>query len=306
MKQSSKSFTPAPPLHIPQDDCPLSQQVVCNLAEAEVDEDSTGVVEELSNLFMWGQVKHKNVPRHCGEAIENPMRRLQFVLELLKEQRDLHIARLQSRHDARLRDGQRGFTFTDEDMKEVLNTWRYDARTWMNEDSLRTYQGMWRDWKRDEAHRFVKKRFNAMKFHLLGNSALVDITIRCNLIGAVQPAALREFMRLWKEYRETPTCRRAQEASEKRPRWQPQRYKKIKELRNLIDRGKWIKEWVDANWNHWNLLSDSDLRLYQAYCSGELHEELNAVKEIPIGVAFPGAASNIMSAGQPNCFNSTR
>ena len=302
MKQSSKSFTPAPPLHIPQDDCPLSQQVVCNLAEAEVDEDSTGVVEELSNLFMWGNVKHKTVPRHCGEAIENPMRRLQFVLELLKEQRDLHIARLQGRHDARLRDGQRGFTFTDEDMKEVLNTWRYDARTWMNEDSLRT----WWTLTRDEAHGFVKKRFNAMKFHLLGNSALVDITIRCNLIGAVQPAALREFMRLWEEYRETPTCRHAHEASVPRPSWKPQRYARIKELREKIDHAERIKKWIDKDWNHWFLLSDVHKRLYQDYCAGALHYELNAVKQIPIGSAFPGAASNIMSAGQPALFNSTR
>ena len=182
LKQSAKSFTPAPPLHIPQDDCPLSQQVVYNLAEAEVDEESTCVVDELSNLFMWGSVKDKRVPGHFEEAIESPMRRLQLVLELLQEQRDLHIVRLQSRHDARLRGGQRGFTFTDEDMKEVLNTWRYDPRTWMNEDSLAT----WWTLTRDEAHSFVKRRFNAMKF-----------TIRCNLIGAVQPAALREFMRLW-------------------------------------------------------------------------------------------------------------
>ena len=74
-------------------------------------------------------------------------------------------------------------------------------------------------------------------------------------------------------------------------------------MRDHIDRCKWIKECIDANRNHWNLLSDSDLRLYQDYCSGALHDELNAVKEIPIGTAFPGAASNIMSAGQPNCFN---
>ena len=46
--------------------------------------------------------------------------------------------------------------------------------------------------------------------------------------------------------------------------------------------------------------------LYQDYCSGALHDELNAVKQIPIGSAFPGAASNIMSAGQPELFNSTR
>ena len=94
-------------------------------------------------------------------------------------------------------------------MKEVLNTWRYDPRTWMNEDSLAT----WWTLTRDEAHSFVKRRFNAMKF-----------TIRCNLIGAVQPAALREFMRLWKEYLETPTCRQSHDTSVPRHPLQPQRY----------------------------------------------------------------------------------
>ena len=176
-------------------------------------------------------------------------------------------------------------------MKEVLNTWRYDPRTWMNEDSLAT----WWTLTRDEAHSFVKRRFNAMKF-----------TIRCNLIGAVQPAALREFMRLWKEYLETPTCRQSHDTSVPRHPWRPQRYARAKELREQIDRGKWIKEWIDKDSNHWTLLSDSDKRLYQEYCSGALHDQLSAVKQIPIGTAFPGAASHIMSAGQPKCFNSTR
>ena len=140
-------------------------------------------------------------------------------------------------------------------MKEVFNTWRKDPSKWMKPDNLRTYHGMWGDWKHD----FLKRRFDAMKFQLLGNAALVDITIRCNLIGAVQPAPLREFMQRWKVYLESPACLRAREASEPKPSWQPQRYKRIKELRDHIDRGKWIKEWIDANWNNWNLLSDSCL-----------------------------------------------
>ena len=187
-------------------------------------------------------------------------------------------------------------------MKEVLNTWRKDPSKWMTPDNLSKYHSMWGDWKHD----FLKKRFAAMKFQLLGNAALVDITIRCNLIGAVQPAALREFMRQWKVYLQSSTCSRAREVSEPKPSWRPQRYKRIKELRDHIDRCKCIEECIGANWNDWNLLSDSEKRLYQDYCSGALHDELNAVKAIPVGTAFPGAASSIMSAGQPEMFNSTR
>ena len=213
LQQSEKDFTPAPLLHIPQSDCPLAQHIVHNLAEAACDDEATDVVEELSKLFMYEEVKDKEVPRHWGEAIADPMRRLQSVLELLKEQRDLDIVRLQRRHDPRLCGGQRGFTFTDEDMKEVFNTWRKDPSKWMKPDNLWTYQGMWGDQKHD----FLKRRFDAMKFQLLGNAALVDITIRCNLIGAVQPAALREFMRRWKVYLESPACFRARKVSEPKP-----------------------------------------------------------------------------------------
>ena len=105
LNQNSKGFTPAPLMLIPDDDCPLAQHVVYNIAEAAGDEETTDVVEELSALFMWGTVKDKDVPRHWAEEKPDPTRRLQTVLELLKEQRDLHIVRLQGRHDARLRGG---------------------------------------------------------------------------------------------------------------------------------------------------------------------------------------------------------
>ena len=96
----------------------IAEHIVNNLAEAACDDEATSVVEELEQLFMFGEVKFK----------EDPMQRLQHVLELLKEQRDLHIARLLNRHDPRFSAGQPDFTFTDQDMKEVMNTWRKDLR----------------------------------------------------------------------------------------------------------------------------------------------------------------------------------
>ena len=85
--RNCENFTPAPNLHIPKSDCPLAENIVNNLAEAACDDEATSVVEELEQLFMFGEVKLKKVPGHWGEEIKDPMQRLQYVLELLKEQR---------------------------------------------------------------------------------------------------------------------------------------------------------------------------------------------------------------------------
>ena len=65
----------------------IAEHIVNNLAEAACDDEATSVVEELEQLFMFGEVKLKKVPGHWGEEIKDPMQRLQYVLELLKEQR---------------------------------------------------------------------------------------------------------------------------------------------------------------------------------------------------------------------------
>ena len=105
LERNCENFTPAPNLHIPNSDCPLAENIVNILAEAACDDEATSVVEELEQLFMFGEVKLKKVPGHWGEEIKDPTQRLQYVLELLKEQRDIHIGRLLNRHDPRLRGG---------------------------------------------------------------------------------------------------------------------------------------------------------------------------------------------------------
>ena len=120
-----------------------------------------------------------------------------------------------------------------------------------------------------------------MKFHLLGNEALVDYTIRCNLCSAVQPEALQYFMQRWKQYIETPDFRQPQEYSKQRPVGHVRRSQKIRDLQHQIERGKWINDWIHKDWNNWWRLSALD-------------DELKAIEATSKGIAFPGAASNIM------------
>ena len=142
-----------------------------------------------------------------------------------------------------------------------------------------------------------------MRFHLIGNAALVDICIRCNPTCAVQPAVLKEFIRRWNQYLETPECQKARDASKKRNPGEPQRFKRIAEVQAQINRGRDLYDFVAQGWNNWYSLSDEDIEIYNAYSSYRLDAELRAARARPIGTRFPGAASNIVRAGQPNCFN---
>ena len=239
------------------------------------------------------------IPRHWGEEITDPMRRLEYVLELLREQRNLHIDRLRQRWDARIRGGHTEFSLNDEDMKEIFNEWRNTPNAWMHPQSLAKLAKL----PEVNRHDFIKNRFNAMRFHLIGNAALVDICIRCNPTCAVQPAVLKEFIRRWNQYLETPECQKARDASKKRNPGEPQRFKKIAEVQAKINRGRELYEFVQQDQRNWWWLSQSDRMLFEECRSSALDAELKAAEALPIGPRFRGAASNIMSAGQPNCFN---
>ena len=175
-------------------------------------------------------------------------------------------------------------------MKEVMNTWRRDPRKWMKQDNLLIWQNMWGD----QAHNFLKSRFRAMKFQLLGNQALVDFTIRCNLCSAVQPVTLQDFMKRWKTYTQTPDFRKAQEDSRPRPFGVPRRSQKRWQLRGQIRQGKWIDDWIRNHGGSLWRLDDSQRWIHEAYCSRALHTELADVEGTPKPMAFRGAASNIM------------
>ena len=206
---------------------------------------------------MFDKIKCMEVPRHWGEEIKDPMRRLQYVLELLREQRNLHIDRLRKRWDARIRGGQTEFSLNDEDMKEIFNMWRKSPTTWMNPENLAELSKL----REEDRHDFVKKRFSAMKFQLIGNAALVDICIRCNPTCAVQPAVLKEFIRRWNQYLETPECQKARDASKKRNPGEPQRFKKIAEVQAQINRGRDLYDFVAQDWNNWWWLSYDDIKI---------------------------------------------
>ena len=112
---------------------------------------------------------------------------------------------------SRISAAQPDIEFSDNDMIEIMNSWRNTPTLWMKGDNLEMLNNLWGP----QRHDYVKSRFGAMKFHLLGNEALVDYIVRYNLRGAVQPEALQAFCERWRLYTLTEQYQKAKNASEK-------------------------------------------------------------------------------------------
>ena len=130
--------------------------------------------------------------------------------------------------------------FTEDDMKEIMNCWRNGPEGWMNPGNvfkLAKLTGCQR-------HDFVKSRFGAMKFQLLGNETLVDHIIRCNLCGAAQPEMLTDFCERWERYTQTDLYLKARRESEKHEPGHVRRAKKLWHLKPKLKCAHWIADWI--------------------------------------------------------------
>ena len=90
-------------------------------------------------------------------------------------------------------------------------------------------------------------------------------------------------------YIDRPQARRARDISQKQMDFILS--KRIHELKMRTDRGRWIAEWVAADWNNWYRLNAADQNLWVEYDSGNMgHKmaELRAQKQ----PKFPGAVES--------------
>ena len=170
-------------------------------------------------------------------------------------------------------------------MKEIMNSWRLNPEKWMHPDNLARLKDM----SGNAPHDFLKSRFGAMKFQLLGNEALVDHLIRFNLCGAVQTAMVENFCTSWRAYTHTEQYLKAKTASMKQEPGHVRRAKRIWYLKQKISRATWIAEWIDERASRWYRLSASDQELYSTL--GDLERQLNEVLLTPPGERYRGSGS---------------
>ena len=86
---------------------------------------------------------------------------------------------------------------------------------------------------------------------------------------------------------------KAPRASEKREPGHLRRSKKIWMLKQKIERGEWIADWIAQDRTNWHLLGRSDQALYEEYIANAIQNELDDVLRTPAGVRYPGAGFNI-------------
>ena len=272
---------------VPLKDTPLSLQFIANLALGDDDNDDAHALEELERTFMFRDVPGKPVPGHWHETNPKRAERLEWVLELLQEQRDLHKKRLQRRTDPRVSAAQPDIQFSDNDMTIIMNEWRTTPDKWMQPASFQKLQNLFGQ----QRHNTIKSSFSAMKFQLLGNAALVDHIIRFNLCGAVQPAMIRNFYDHWRRYTETDEYWKAKLESQKVESDHVRRSKQIYHLKEEIRRAEWIADWIAEDEQNWYKLEASEKNLWTKM--DELRTKLHDLQRTPPGVRHAGAGSGM-------------
>jgi hypothetical protein len=96
-------------------------------------------------------------------------------------------------------------------------------------------------------------------------------------------------------YNDSPQARRARDISQKQ--MEPRLSKRILELKMRTDRGRWIAEWVAADWNNWYRLNAADQNLWVEYEAqmAELRAQKHKMAELRAQKQrkFPGAAESL-------------
>ena len=282
-------MSPALSLSLPSFETPLYNALLDKLSAAGDDE----IMESLADLFIYGKLKCK---QPCGSA-EQPARssddpyslglRVEHLLNVTLTQRSHQIARLAARNDPRAELADT-LLFSPDDMKEVMNAWRQQPQTWMDPTSLTKVMAMT---KQQDYHQACKGRFNTMLFELFGNKSLVETLIRISICSAAQPASvLKSFAKAWHNFDDGLQARRARENSQRQV--EPRLSKQIHELKMRKDRGRWIAEWVAADWHNWYRLNAADRHLWVEYNSGNMQHKMTELraKQQP---KFPGAAESL-------------
>ena len=112
-----------------------------------------------------------------------------------------------------------------------------------------------------------------MLFELFGNKGLVDTLIRIPICSAEQPASvLKRFAAAWPKFKDSPEANSARQNSQKQA--EPRLSKQIYKLQKQTDRGRWIAEWVAADWNNWYQLTHADQHLWAEYTSGIMEQKI--------------------------------
>ena len=184
------------------------------------------ILEFLAKECFFGKLLYYNKK---GQELSQPVSiawKMEVMLREVLEQRRLHIDRLKAAGDPRVPPYSKGdreiarLKFTEDDMKDIMNSWRYDVQSWMNPDNLAVYyeSPKWHGMGKTAFSTFLQQ-LSGCKFLLRKLIALPIIAERTGVAqpGTVEePEILRELTLEWTDYKNSPEHQKAIQKSQPR------------------------------------------------------------------------------------------
>lgn len=240
-------------------------------------------MEALADFCVYGKLKFKrpfgsaeqpadneNCPYDLGLRIKN-------LLQVTNEQREEHIARLCDRNDPRIQSREK-LVFNDQDMQEIMNTWRNQPKTWSNSQNCINGQ----------SHAGAKSCFSTMLFQLFGNKPLVDLLIRFPI--CCHSSVLRSFTQQFLCDKNSAEASRAREISQPKQPGQFSRSEQIRTLEMQRSRCARIRRKPEAEW------SEDEKRLMVQFDSRETFERIKKLR-MQKQPKNPGVAARLVASG---------
>ena len=209
--------------------------------------------------------------------------KMERLLTVCKQQREVHITRLRSTGDPRCSAERPAddllMIFNDDDMKTIYNTWRADVHSYMKEATLAAYETM----PPQKAHQLTKKTHSTYLFHLSGCKWLLREFLRLPLTygptqtptsSAARPA-WHHLLSAFEEHKNSEEYRKAVQNSQYKGDNHVRLSNRLWWARHDHEKGKNISFKVRAGNVEFDSLNQSDQRLAEDYESGRSDATLN-------------------------------
>jgi hypothetical protein len=245
---------------------PLYDNFLDSMQKAEA---GTDILDFLGTECFWGRMCYYDKK---GQECLRPFSiawKMEVMLGEVLEQRKLHIDRLNKRAPPwSSPDSMATLKFTEDDMKEIMNSWRLNVESWMQARTLAVYHDS------PKWHQIGKSAFSTFLQHLSGCKFLLRRLIASPLLaegaGVAQPGAignpqiLRELTQEWADHKNSEEHKNAIKMSQPR-RDQERLSKRLHQAQVRCKQGARLLHLVLDNSVDWCALSEDEQQMVEDY-----------------------------------------
>ena len=269
---------------------PLFDKFIENLELATENEQGREVMKFIEDNCFFGDLCWIN---RSGDAVQTPISlplKMETLLEAARTQRQLYLEGLPPWRKVNVVDATH--EIEEEDMRDIYNRWRWDADSWMNPETLETYNQFLDRGKKGAAQQLGKTAFSTYLFQLSGSKFLLHKLIQlpilpqCTMVqysGSAEPPAalyllgpvLMKCVTDLQEHKKSDTYKAAVERSKKRASDDSRLSKQIWEQTKVLSKAKALSKSAEEG-HFWNLSSEEQ-QLVEDYDCGRLDKSLRSL-----------------------------